>query len=180
MATVKKHKLAARSAKRELVITRVFDAPGEVVWKGWTDPELFKGWWGPKDFTAPFIRIDLRVGGKFVYCMRGAGPDGTVQNYWNTGVYQQIDPKKKLVMTMSFADELGNPVPASHYGMPGEWPMEITLTAAFEEKRGKTKITVRETGIPVEMVEMAGLGWKQSLEKFAEIMANAVEMKRAA
>jgi uncharacterized protein YndB with AHSA1/START domain len=64
MATTTSGKKAAQKTKgSELVITRVFDAPRELVWNAWTEPERVKRWWGPEGFTAPFCRIDLRVGG---------------------------------------------------------------------------------------------------------------------
>src|SRR5437773_7933520 len=74
--------------EKELRIVRVFDAPRERVWKAWTDPDRVKSWWGPRSFTAPFAKIDLRVGGKYLYCMRS--PDG--KDYWSTGVYREIVP----------------------------------------------------------------------------------------
>ncbi len=55
---------------KALVITRIFDAPLKFVWKTWTEPEIFKEWWGPKDFTTPISRMDLRVGGVVFNCMR--------------------------------------------------------------------------------------------------------------
>jgi len=70
----------------ELFITRIFDAPGELLWKAWTEPESVKRWWGPKNFTSPFAKIDLRVGGTYLYCMRS--PEG--QDFWSTGVYREI------------------------------------------------------------------------------------------
>jgi len=165
MAAIVKHR------NKDLIVTRVLDAPRVNVWKAWTDPDIVKQWWGPKDFTAPHISIDLRTGGRFVYCMRGAGPDGKVKDYWNTGEHRQIVPLKKLVTTMNFADEQGKPVPASHYGMPGKWPKEVLLTVTFAGiKDGKTKLTVREDGIPHEMIEMARLGWEQQLDKFADAL----------
>ena len=66
--------------KKALSITRIFDAPRELVWKAWTNPEMFRKWWGPKGFTCPVSRIDFRVGGKYLSCMRG--PDG--KDYWST------------------------------------------------------------------------------------------------
>ena len=60
---------------RELIITRIFNAPCKLVWKAWTEPEYVKNWWGPKDFTCPDAKIDFRVGGKYILCMRG--PAGT-------------------------------------------------------------------------------------------------------
>ena len=87
MATTTKNKNA-------LTITRIFDAPRDLVWKAWTDPEYYKKWWGPTYFTAPISKIDLRVGGKYLSCMRG--PDG--KDYWSTGVYREIVPLERLVI----------------------------------------------------------------------------------
>ena len=84
----------------ELVITRVLDAPREAAWKAWTDPTRFMLWWGPKGFISPACKIDLRVGGKYLACMRS--PEG--QDYWSTGVYREIVPKVKLVYTDNFSD----------------------------------------------------------------------------
>ncbi len=53
-----------------MVVTRVFDAPRELVWKAWTDPKYVMQWWGPKGFTAPVCQMDFRVGGKSLLCMR--------------------------------------------------------------------------------------------------------------
>ena len=154
--------------QREVVITRVFDAPRDLVWKAWTEPEHLMRWWGPEHFTAPMCRVDLRMGGKFVYCMRS--PEG--QDFWNTGVFFRIATPEIIVCTMSFADEHGDQVPASHYGMPGNWPEAILLTVTLEELEGKTRLTVREAGIPREMSEMAEAGWKTSLDKFADVLAS--------
>ena len=120
--TARKNSFAQAPAEGELVIRRVFDASRELVWKAWTDPERMKRWWGPKNFTAPVCKIDLRVGGAYLYCMRS--PEG--QDYWSTGVYREIVPQERIVCTDSFADEKGNTVPASHYGMDGDWPAGIS------------------------------------------------------
>src|SRR3989337_2780421 len=101
----------AEQKSKELVITRLFDAPRELVWKAWTDPKQLMQWWGPKGFTSPVCKQDFRVGGKYLYCMRS--PEG--KDYWSTGVYREIVAMKKIVCTDSFADEKGNVVPATHY-----------------------------------------------------------------
>jgi uncharacterized protein YndB with AHSA1/START domain len=89
MAEIKARSNVEKNTKeRELVITRIFDAPREKVWKAWTDPERVKRWWGPKDFTAPVIKIDLRVGGKYLYCMRS--PE--VKDFWSGGIFQEVVP----------------------------------------------------------------------------------------
>ena len=152
---------------KALTITRTFDVPPELVWKAWTDPELAKRWWGPKGFTAPIIRIDLRVGGKYLYDMRS--PEG--QDFWSTGVYREIVPFRRMVITDNFADEMGNVVPASHYGMTGEWPKELLVTLTFEELKGKTKFTLLHDGLPPgEMTESAKAGWNESFDKLEKVI----------
>ena len=69
-----------------MVVTRVFDAPRELVWKAWTDPQYVMLWWGPKGFTCPFCTMDFRVGGKYLFCMKT--PDG--QELWSGGEYHEI------------------------------------------------------------------------------------------
>ncbi len=149
---------------RDLVIERVFDAPREQVWNAWTDPEQVKKWWGPEHFTAPSAEIDLREGGTYLYCMRS--PDG--RDYWSTGTYREIIPLERIVVTDSFADEQGNVVPASHYGMGDDFPLEMRITITFEEVDGKTKLTLRHAGMPAgDMGDQAEAGWNQSLDKLA-------------
>ena len=162
---------ASKPGKRENTLIKVFDAPVERVWKAWTDPKIVKRWWGPEGFTAPYVSIDFHVGGKSVYCMRGPGFDGVVKDWWNTSMYLEIVPMNKIVQTMSFADEQGNPVPASYYNMPGDWPMETQLIVTFEDiGEEKTEVTVREEGIPEDMVEPSRLGWEQQFDKLVELL----------
>lgn len=158
---------AAPEAGEALVITRVFDAPRELVWKAWTDPEYITRWWGPRGFTAPVARIDLRVGGTFLSCMRS--PDG--QEIWGTGVFREIVPPERLVFSDSFADEHGNAVPASHYGFAGEWPLEMQIEVTLEEEGGRTKVTLRHIGMPAAETAGAGAGWNESFDKLAASLA---------
>ena len=151
--------------QQELVITRVFDAPRELVWKAWTEPERFMQWWGPKGFTSPVCKIDLRVGGKYLNCMRS--PEG--KDYWSTGVYREVVEPERIVCTDSFADAEGNVVPATHYGMSPDSPLEMLVRVTFEEHEGKTKLTLQHVGIPAgEMSELTGAGWNESFDKLAE------------
>lgn len=166
-------KARARSKQggRDLVITRLFDAPRELVWKAWTDPELFKRWWGPKDFSAPSVAIDLRPGGTYLYSLRGAGPDGVVADIWGTGTYQEVVPFERLVFTDSFADENGNVVPASRYGMVGDFPLAMVVTLTFEDLGRRTGFTLRHTGVPEETKELTRAGWNESFDKLAKLLA---------
>ena len=151
--------------EQELVITRIFDAPREHVWQAWTEPERLMRWWGPKGFTSPACKIDFRVGGKYLYCMRS--PEG--QDFWSTGTYREIAQPSLLVCTDSFADEEGNVVPATHYGMSPDFPLELQVAVTLAEDGGKTRMTLRHVGIPAgEMSEMCEAGWNESFDKLAE------------
>src|SRR6188768_3715234 len=121
-----------------LTLSRVFDAPVELVWKAFTDPNRIVKWWGPKNFTTPFAKLDFRIGGKYLYCMRS--PEG--QDIWTTGIYKEIIILKKIVSSDSFADEKGNVVHASHYGMGDDFPTELEITSLFESQGAKTKFTL--------------------------------------
>jgi len=148
---------------------RVFDAPRDLVWKAWTEPERLKQWWGPKGFTSPVAKTDLRVGGRYLWGMRS--PDG--QDFFSTGIFREIVEPERLAFTDSFADAEGNVVPASHYGMPGDWPAENVMTVTFEERDGRTAVAVREEGIPEEMRGPSEAGMRESFEKLADYLKKA-------
>jgi len=158
------------SIGQALIIERVFDAPRELVWRAWTEPEMAMRWWGPKGFTAPACEIDFRVGGKILSAMQS--PEfNEGRPIWSTGVYREIDPLERIVMSDSFADEHGNVVPATHYGMGEEFPLEMLVTVTFEDLDGKTRMTLRHEGLPAgEMKDGAGAGWNESFDKLAEIL----------
>jgi len=159
------------STENALVIERIFDAPVEMVWRAWTEPEQFKKWWGPRNFNCPHAEIDFRVGGKVFAAMQSPDfNDGAP--IWSTGIYKEIVPMERIVCTDSFADENGNVVPASEYGMEGDVPLEMLHTVTFEDLGGKTRLTVRHEGLPAgEHSEGASVGWNQSLDKLAELLA---------
>lgn len=154
-------------ATKTITITRTINAPRERVWEVWTNPEHLKKWWGPKNFTAPHIKTDLRTGGEYHYCMKG--PEGTEwhKEMWSGGVYKEVIPMEKIVATDRFEDEEGNEVDPAEFGMPGEWPKEMVVTVTFEDAgEGKTKLTLVHEGHPMEMADMAEAGWNESLDKF--------------
>src|SRR5262252_8938849 len=121
-----------------MVVTRVFDAPRELVWKAWTDPKYVMQWWGPKGFTAPVCKIDFRVGGKFLFCMRT--PDG--QEGWNGGEYHEIVPHEKIVFSIYFADSKRNRIETEQDGIEDE-AIEGAHDVVFFEYigNGQTKLT---------------------------------------
>jgi uncharacterized protein YndB with AHSA1/START domain len=166
-------KSSKTAGKPALTIERVFDAPVEMVWKAWTDPETIKKWWGPENFTAPEARIDFKVGGKYLLCMSGPMPDGSTMKSWSAGTYKEIVPMKRIVVSDSFSDERGNVVPASHYGLPESFPMESKIIFSFEDLGGRTKMTLHYPsieGIEGEMLKNMTMGWNQSLDKLARAL----------
>ena len=150
------------------MITRVFNAPRELVFKAWTQPERLKNWWSPKGFTCPHSEIDLRPGGKYLNCMRS--PEG--KDYWSRGIYQEIVEPERIVCTDSFADENGNLVSPQDYGMSTDWPTEALIEANFIEHDGKTELTLRHSPIkPGSERDMCQQGWNECLDKLADYLA---------
>jgi uncharacterized protein YndB with AHSA1/START domain len=147
-------------------VVRTFDAPIEKVWQVWTDAEAMKNWWSPKDYTAPVIKNDFRVGGTFLYSMRS--PKGDL--FWNTGKYLEIVPNQKIASTMSFSDENGKFLPGSEAGVPGVWPDEIKVLVEFKDLSGKTEVSIREDGVPLIMKALAKMGWEQQMDKFETLL----------
>jgi uncharacterized protein YndB with AHSA1/START domain len=158
-----------------MVVTRVLDAPRELVWKAWTGPKYVVQWWGPKGFTAPFCEMDFRVGGKFLLCMRA--PDG--QEVWSGGEYFEIVLHEKIVYSMYFADAEGNKVGPAQYGIEHEAMDDAHDVITFEDLgNGQTKLTFignesMESAISSGQVE----GMNQILDKFAAVVAGLAQAK---
>jgi uncharacterized protein YndB with AHSA1/START domain len=149
-----------------VVIERTFDAPVDLVWQMWTNPEHFKNWYGPQGFTIPVADMDLRVGGKRLVCM--ASPDGSMK-MWTTGEYTEIVPNERLVYTESPADENGKVVSPSAMGMPDGYPTTTEVTVQLEDLGGRTKMVLTHAGMPAD--SGAGGGWEQAFDKLADHIA---------
>lgn len=151
-----------------VVITRIFKAPVEKIWAAWTEPEQMKKWWGPQDFTAPFIEQDLRVGGRYLYAMHGPAGTPFDMDMWSSGTFEEIVPFKKLVCTDHFSDKNGNAVSPAAYGM-ADFPEELMVTIEFESlPDGTTKMTLTHTGAPAgKHADDMKQGWNQSFDKLA-------------
>jgi uncharacterized protein YndB with AHSA1/START domain len=170
----RKRSMAARNSaiapERTLVVTRVFDAPRERVFKAWTDAKQVAQWFPPKDFTAPVCELDPRPGGVFRIVMKG--PEGEPFNggeFPGEGVFEEVVPNERLAFT--FAGE-------------GDTPPPILMTVLFEDQgNGKTKVTVHQTARTLEEYEALrkmgseeGLG--QSFDKLDKLLARMNGKKR--
>ena len=158
-----------------MVLTRIFDAPRELVWKAWTDPKYVMQWWGPKDFAAPFCEMDFRVGGKSLFCMRT--PDG--QECWNAVEYHEIVLHEKIVSSMYFCDRDGNKVEPAQYGIEHEAMDDAHDVITFEDLgNGQTKLTFIGNE-PMESAKNSGQleGMNQVLDKVAEVVTKLAQAK---
>jgi uncharacterized protein YndB with AHSA1/START domain len=146
--------------ERQITITRVFDAPRELVWKAWTDPRHLTQWWGPKGFTNPVCEVDVRVGGAWHIVMRA--PDG--REHPCGGVYREVVEPERLVFTNIAIDADGNPI------------IDGLTTVLFADQSGKTRLTLHTRGTAVVDYAAAYLqgmetGWSQSLDRLAVLLA---------
>jgi uncharacterized protein YndB with AHSA1/START domain len=124
---------AQAPSDREIVTTRVFDAPRERVFEAWTDPDHLAQWWGPKGFTNTFEEFDLRPGGNWRFVMHG--PDGV--DYKNHSVFVEVVKPERIVF-----DHVSGP--------------QFQVTATFAEQAGRTRLTFRmlfESAAKCEMVK---------------------------
>ena len=155
---------STKPEEETLTITRIIDAPRELVFKVWTDPLHIMYWWGPKNFTAPSIEVDFHPGGEFHHCMRS--PDG--KNYWSKGVYYQIIIPEKIISTIYYSDEEGDILNPAQYGMDADIPAEMLDTVTFDVyEDSKTKLTFnRNTPLSISKRIGEDEGWNQSLDKF--------------
>ncbi len=147
------------STHRELVITRVFEAPREMVFKAWTDQDRLRQWWGPKNFTTPVCELDPRPGGAIKIHMRG--PDGTI--YQMLGFVREIVEPERLVLDSYTPDAEGNPL------------FKVMNTVTFEERGGKTKLTVHANvtmATPAAAPAMAGMeqGWSETVDRLGSFV----------
>lgn len=148
-------------------ITRTFRAPVEQVFGAWSKPELVKQWWGPNQYTAPSVKIDFRVGGKYTFAMQG--PDKKI--IWSSGDYEEIVPNRKIVSSDYFSDKDGSMVSAKSVGMPGEWADKLFVTIEFQTvNKDETKMVLAHEGIPQEMYSECVKGWTESLDKLQQLI----------
>lgn len=144
-----------------VVIERVFNAPVELIWQLWTQPEHFKSWYGPTGFRVPVAEMDVRIGGKRLVCMES--PDGKMK-MWTSGEYTEIVPNQRLAYTEGFADEHGNMV-----SPPGsEHPAMTVVTVQLEDLGGQTRMVMTHAGMPGN--QGASEGWKQAFDKLANVI----------
>ena len=146
----------------ELTLTRVLDAPRELVFRMWTDPIHVAKWWGPVGFTNPVCEMDVRPGGALRIVMRA--PDGT--EYPMIGTFRDVRAPERLAFAFTAVDADGNPL------------IDGLTTVIFTEKDGKTELTVQTRAVALVpraagMLEGMDAGWHQMLDRFDEEAGDA-------
>jgi uncharacterized protein YndB with AHSA1/START domain len=155
-------------ASKDFVISRVFDAPRDLLWTCFTDPQRMKQWWGPKGVKVVKSKMDFRVGGTYHYGMQM--PDGKIM--WGKMVYREITPQDHIEFINSFSDENGG---VTRHPLAPTWPLEMLSIFTFEDApSGKTKFTVRWSPYEATPEEQAAFdaghasmtgGWSGTLEQ---------------
>lgn len=156
--------------KKDLVLTRVFDAPAERVWEAWTHSEYVKQWWGPTGFTCPLAEMDVREGGKTRVCMQAPEEYGG-QKMYNTWTYSRVVLNQRLEYILNFTDKDGNVLNPTELGLSPGIPRDVPHEITFKDPgNGKTEVTVKEFGYATEQErELSRQGMEQCLDKMAVI-----------
>jgi uncharacterized protein YndB with AHSA1/START domain len=159
---------------KPFVLSRIFDAPRDLVFKCFTEPEHMKNWWGPKGFTVLRQAMDLRPGGTYLYGLQA--PDGSTM--WGRMVYREIAAPERVVFINSFSDERGG---LTRHPLNENWPIELLSTLAFEDAGGgQTRVTI--TWVPHNPTEIEGetfdngrgsmtAGWTGTFDQLATYLA---------
>jgi uncharacterized protein YndB with AHSA1/START domain len=147
-----------------LTIKRTFDAPRQLVFKAWTDPELIAKWWGPTEFTTPVSEVEARKGGKLHIVMHGPKNSDFDLDLPMQGVFQEFDPPGRIVFSNeALFDEKGEP------------QLATICTVTFAAQGEKTEMTLEielVKSTPASAAAWAGaeMGWNQSLDKLADFV----------
>jgi uncharacterized protein YndB with AHSA1/START domain len=148
------------AADRELVISRLIDAPRRLVFKMWTDAVHIARWWGPEGYTTIHCEMDIRVGGSYRFGMRS--PQGT--EHWKRGVYREIVEPERIVFTFAWEGANGNP---GH---------ELLTTVTFAEEGTKTRLTLCQTGFATTAARDGHLnGWTSCLRRFGSYVLTLIQ-----
>jgi len=162
---VKQNHSTSTQSDREIVITRIFDAPRELVFKAWTEAKHIEQWWGPEGFTTRVTEMDLRPGGQWCYVMISS--DGT--EYPAQGVFREIVPPERLVTSDEFGEGIEKVLDV-------DLPQGMVMTVLFEDLDGKTKLTIQivhESADDRRKHEEMGVvpGWNSSLDCLNQYLA---------
>jgi uncharacterized protein YndB with AHSA1/START domain len=156
---------------RDIVLVRNLHAPVEEVWQAWTDPGVFRQWWGPTGFTCEFATLDLRPGGRFVWNMHAPAEMGGFDMY-TAGTIERVVPHERIEFSQGLADRDGNPIDPTSLGMPADFPTSIASELQFRATPNGTELTAieREWAVGQER-DRSESGLSQCLDKLEALLA---------
>jgi uncharacterized protein YndB with AHSA1/START domain len=153
-------KQTAIKQDRALTITRSFDAPRALVWKAWTDPKHFLNWWGPRDYPAVEVEMDVRVGGRWRHCLRSTE---TGADLWHGGVFREVVKPERLAFTFTWEES-------------GERGVETVVTVTFVERDGRTLMALHQAPFQSDFQrDDHDGGWNSAFDRLAEQLAELKE-----
>jgi uncharacterized protein YndB with AHSA1/START domain len=153
--------------QESVVIERSFEAPIDLIWRMWTEPDHFKAWYGPQGAAIPVAKMDVRVGGRRLVGMEMETPNGLMQ-MWFTGTDREVVENERLVYTESMSDESGKLLSASDMGMPEGHPTTTEVIIELKEVGGHTTMVMTHVGIPKDSPGAAG--WTMAFDKLADLV----------
>ena len=155
-------------------ISRIVDAPQDLIWKAWTQKEHLVKWFGPQGVTLTYSDMDFRPGGYLHSCMKT--PDGA--EMWGKLIYQEIHPIDRLVYITTFSDKSGG---LTRHPLSPSWPLEMLTTITLAAENGKTKVTVGWKPINASAEEIATFnmaydgmtqGWTGTFDQLTAYLAD--------
>lgn len=151
-------KLEPQSTQQALTITRIFNAPRNLVFDAWSTPNHLKHWCYPHNFTVPFSEMDFRPGSAYRTCLRA--PNG--QDHWVQGIYREIVAPKRLVFTHAWEDDEGRPT------------LETLVTVTFEDLEDRAQLTFHQAAFDsAESRNSHRAGWTETLDNLETYLAIA-------
>jgi uncharacterized protein YndB with AHSA1/START domain len=155
--------------EKSLIVTRVFPASVEDVWKIWTDPELVKQWWGPDRFTCPVAKINFKEGASSLVCMQAPKEFGGQSSY-SLWTYTKIIHLQSIEFIQNLASEQGVKLTPPFPGMPPDFPEDVRTVVTFRNLgKDKTEMTVTEYADFGQISHFAKLGLEQCFGKMEVI-----------
>lgn len=155
--------------KKDLLITHLFDAPRELVFDAWTDPEQLKYWYAPDGCTIEFKSINVKVQGEFHSCIH----DPIHGDCWIKGIYHEVVFPEKLTFSMTLTNEQGTIVSANDAGKPEDWPQAIMTTVTFTSIGKQTKVTLHQTVAEAEAKKTGAYqSWFSMFDRLNALLAD--------
>jgi len=160
---------------KEFVISRVFDAPRDLVWTAWTQGERLAQWWGPKDAKVRVLKLEMRPGGMFHYSFEYQPG----KPMWGRFIYREIVAPERIAFVVSFTDMHGEIIRAP---IKDNWPLEVLNTVSLSEKNGQTMLTLRVSPIDpteaeyqafLEMFDSLAEGYDGTMDQLSDYLAKA-------